>query len=163
MRNIYNEKKGRKPIAGLVKFSAILIMIMVWILIDKGNIYGQSASSESKASVKAGKLSTGNDLLKANGGDGDDLTGEGSEEGGDNSLVVYPNPVEGDLVFDFEFTVKTGAPFEVMDAQGKLVENGQIKPGVSQQRVDLSRLKSGVYIIRVDAGAKPIIKRIIKK
>ncbi|MCB9191162.1 MAG: T9SS type A sorting domain-containing protein [Flavobacteriales bacterium] len=162
MNNIYKNFKEGGPVRGLARISAILIMIMVWILIDKGNIYGQSIS-DSDAIAKSEKLDvTSSALLKAGGGDGD-ITDEGSDSDDDNSFGVYPNPVQGDLVFDFEFTVRTGAPYEVLDAHGKLVDKGVIKPGVTHHSVDMRDLSTGLYILRVELGGKLHVKRVIKQ
>lgn len=164
MSKIYNDFKEGRPGKGLARVSAILILIMVWILIDKGNIYGQSLSDDGKAIAKAEKLDAEADaLFKSGGGDDGGITDEGTESDEDNSFVVFPNPVEGDLVFDFEFTVRTEAPFEVIDMQGKLVDRGVIRPGISQHALSMKELKAGLYILRVDLGGKPHVKRVIKK
>ena len=163
MNNIYKNFKEGGPLRGLARVSAILIMIMVWILIDKGNIYGQSLSEDSKLIAKAEKLDVSDQaLLKSGGGEGD-IADEGADSDDDNTFEIYPNPVEGDLVFDFEFTVRTGAPYEVLDAQGKLVHRGVIEPGVSHHSVDMRDLNTGLYILRVDLSGKPQVKRVIKK
>lgn len=163
MKKIYTNLNASATAKGLFRISAVILFIMVWILIDKGNVYGQSQTESASSKLKKEKAQASDDMLKFNGGDDEDIIDEGTGTDEDNTLVVYPNPVEGDLVFDFEFTVKSGAPFEIVDALGKLVDQGVIKPGVSQQKVDLSKLKTGLYILRVDLGGKPIVKRLVKK
>lgn len=136
---------------------------MVWILIDKGNIYGQSRSDAGLETGKAGKLSVADQsLFKAGGGDGD-IQDDLDDSDEDNSFTVFPNPVDGDLVFDFEFTVREGAPYEVHDALGKLIDRGVLMPGLSEYKLDLRRLIPGLYFIRVELGGKLQVKRIIKK
>ncbi|MGK0385144.1 MAG: hypothetical protein ACJAVL_001900, partial [Bacteroidia bacterium] len=48
MKNIYNNYKNHKAVKGLLRVSTIIIMAIVWILIDKGNIYGQSLADKSQ-------------------------------------------------------------------------------------------------------------------
>ncbi|MCB9185979.1 MAG: T9SS type A sorting domain-containing protein [Flavobacteriales bacterium] len=164
MSKIYNDFKEGRPVKGLVRISAILILIMVWILIDKGNIYGQSVDQDSKSFAKSVKPDVGSQaLFKSGGGEDGDIMEEGSGSDGGNSFEVYPNPVVGDLVFDFEFTVREGAPYEVLDLQGKLIERGVIKPGASKHTLDMKELPTGLYFLRVDLGGKLQVKRVIKK
>ncbi|MFM1875855.1 MAG: Secretion system C-terminal sorting domain [Bacteroidota bacterium] len=164
MSKIYNDLKEGRQAHGLAKVAAILIFVLVWILIDKGNIYGQSRSDFATQGGKAVKLDVSDmSQLKAGGRDGgiqDDLSDSDEE---DNSFTVFPNPVDGDLVFDFEFTIREGAPYEVHDALGKLVERGILQPGTSEYRIDLKDLVTGLYFIRVDLGGKLEVRRIMKK
>ncbi len=161
MSKIYKDFKEGNPLKGLARISAILILIMVWILIDKGNVYGQDLADDDKLTVKSEKLKLADAFLKAGGDDDNGMLDDDSDD--DNSFVVYPNPVEGDLVFDFEFTVKEASPFEIIDMQGKLVESGLIKPGLDKQKLDVKQLKSGLYIVRLELGGKLHVKRLVKK
>ena len=85
------------------------------------------------------------------------------DEDEDNNFEVYPNPVEGDLVFDFEFTVRTDSPYEIIDSQGRLVRSGHIQSGITAHTIDLSSLRTGMYIVRVELGGKHKVQRIIKQ
>jgi len=139
------------------------LFIMVWILIDKGNAAGQSSSYTSSDSKKRIAISQSNSEPQFKFGiEGsetpDDGSGETTEE-----FVVYPNPVENELVFDFEFQVKTGIPFEVLDALGRRMDIGSFKPGLNTQRLDFSKYRSGLYLIRVSLGNTTVVKRVIKK
>lgn len=163
MKNIYNDFKEGLSVKSIARISALVIIIMAWILIDKGNVYGQSIAT-GKASELSGKSDViDSSFLKSGGGDDGGILDDGSDFDEDNTFTVFPNPVQGDLVFDFEFTVREGAPFEVIDPQGKLVEAGLVKPGIDQLAVDLSKLKAGLYIVRVELGGKLQVKRIIKQ
>lgn len=163
MKNIYNDYKNHKAVKGLLRVSTIIIMAIVWILIDKGNIYGQSIAEKSQLSKKALEQPTAaqSPLFRTGDGDGDgDILTE--EEGG-NEFTVKPNPVQGDLVFDFEFTVKTAIPVEIYNPLGKLVGQTTFVPGVSSQKLDFRRLPVGMYIVRLNLGNKTEVRRIIKK
>jgi len=170
MNNIYNDFKQGKPLKGLVRISAILALIMAWILIDKGNIYGQNLTVTAKTAKTAKNTvseDSGQSLFKTRGDDEDDdeIIKEDPDSDDDNNFDAYPNPFEKDLVFDFEFTVRQeqGAPVEVIDMQGKIVEKGTLEPGSAQYKMDLSGLQAGMYLVRVKTGSKLQVKRVIKK
>ncbi|MBP9151892.1 MAG: T9SS type A sorting domain-containing protein [Flavobacteriales bacterium] len=163
MKNIYNNYKSHKAVNGLLRISAIIIMTMVWILIDKGNIYGQSLSEKSQLSKQALEQSSNSQTPLFKDGDESrdgDLPIDDDE---DNEFVVKPNPVEGDLVFDFEFTVKTSIPVEIYNPLGKLVGTGVFEPGISSQKLDFSHFPTGMYIVRLNIGGKAEVRRVIKK
>lgn len=164
MKNIYNDLKCGRLVGRVLKVSAILVMIMVWILIDKGNIYGQTIAQKVKtAEYAVVGADSDQSLFKANGDDEGGIIDEGSGVDEDNSFDAYPNPFERDLVFDFEFTVREGCPYEVIDVQGKLVEQGTLQPGSAQYHIDLSQLKTGMYFVRVNIGNSLQVKRLVKK
>ena len=163
MKNIYNNYKNHKAVKGLLRVSTIIIMAIVWILIDKGNIYGQSFSAKSQLTKQLLEQSetVQSPLLREgdNSRDGDILT-EGNEG---NEFTVKPNPVQDDLVFDFEFTVKTTIPVEIYNPLGKLVGTDEFVPGITSQKLDFRRLPVGMYIVRLNIGGKAEVRRIIKK
>lgn len=165
MKNIYNEYKSNKAVKGLLRVSVIITMVIVWILIDKGNVYGQNLANQALLSKQVlGQPETVHSPFFKDGDgsrDGDDDLPIENEV--DNEFTIKPNPVEGDLVFDFEFTVKTEMPVEIYDPLGKLVDTGVFVPGVSTQKLDLSRLPTGMYIVRLNLGSKAEVRRIIKK
>lgn len=141
----------------------LALFIMVWILIDKGNAAGQSSSFISSDSKKRTAIDPSNSQPQFKTGiEGSETPDDGSGETPDE-FVVYPNPVEDELVFDFEFQVKTGIPFEVLDALGRRMDIGTFKSGLNTQRLDFSKYRSGLYLIRVSLGSTTVVKRVIKK
>lgn len=166
MKNIYTPIKSHKAAKSLLRISAIIIMIMVWILIDKGNVYGQSFATHTQLSKQA--LSRGDSnqdplFRKGDGSRNGDLASPGSEGNEENDFTVKPNPVEGDLVFDFEFTVRQAIPVVVYDPMGKLVDETTFEPGINSQKIDFSHLPKGMYIVRLDIAGKTEVRRIVKK
>lgn len=160
MKKLYNDLKGDRLVLGLVKVSAMVAFIMVWILIDKGNVYGQSMSSDLDA-LQSGKLpSLQQPHLRGGDDHGGDLLDD-EDEG--NSFTSYPNPTKDDLVFDFEFTVKTGIDYEVFGPAGRLVDEGFIEPGLATYTLDMSRHQTGLYIIRMHIGSDVQISKVLKQ
>lgn len=161
MNKIYKGSERENAVSRLLKLSAVAIMVMVWILIDKGNVYGQSLSQGSEVKeVKASQTSPSAQLRLGDGGGRDG--GLPADEGG-NEFVTKPNPVVSDLVFDFEFTVKAGIPYQVLDPLGRLVAHGTFVPGVSTQSIDFSRFKEGMYLVRLQIGDKVAVRKILKR
>jgi hypothetical protein len=163
MKNIYNNYKSHKAVKGLLRVSTIIIMAIVWILIDKGNIYGQGLADKSQLTKQELEQSSDVQTPVLREGDGSRDGDIPIEEDEDNTFTVKPNPVQDDLVFDFEFTVKTAIPVEIYNPLGKLVDQSTFVPGISSQKLDFRRLPVGMYIVRLDLGNKTEVRRIIKK
>jgi hypothetical protein len=158
MNNIYKDSGNNHRLKGLVRMSTILIMIMVWILIDKGNIYGQETSVRNVINKSEMSSASQSPMFRER---ADDPRIVQSED--ENQFVVMPNPFTKDLVFDFEFTIKTNIPFEVIDPLGRLAQSGHFEPGISAQHLDLSHLQNGMYLVRLNMGNRMEVRRVIKK
>lgn len=147
----------------LLKAAAVVALVMVWILIDKGNALGQ-VSKDAHQSVKQSEATSHNPspLFRSGGGDRDGKPGDdgGDEEGDFN---VYPNPVKDDAVFDFEFTVRTDIPYDITDALGRLMERGSFETDIQRQTINFSKYRSGLYLVRVHFGNRAVVKRVIKQ
>jgi hypothetical protein len=141
----------------IMKAAAVIALVMVWILIDKGNALGQSARQATEA---VGEQDTPSQLSRF--GDPDGETGDGSDDT-DGDFNIFPNPVDDDAVFDFEFTVRKGMPYEVTDALGRLVQSGTFEADLQQQRIDMSGYRPGLYMVRVNVAGRAIVKRIYKR
>jgi len=160
MKKIYQKIRSSEIVSDLARISVIIALIMVWILIDKGNVYGQDnlTGNVIKSDLADGAL---NGPSFKDGDEDVNIEDDGDDEG--THFDMWPNPVVQDLVFDFEFTVKTGIPYEILDALGRLAGHGTFEPGVSIQHIDLSHLRTGMYLVRLDLGTKMDVRRILKK
>lgn len=139
----------------LMRVLAALVVLAIWILIDKGNVYGQSVSALTTSQTKTAELALGNR-------DGDPTSGQTDPNGG---MVVYPNPVKEVLVFDFEFTVRgsQSADVHIVNALGQTVLRGTVSTeGGPAAMMRLDGLKPGLYMVRAVCGGKEMVKRIIK-
>lgn len=138
-----------------------MITVVVWILIDKGNIYGQGRMEKDVIQKKVERNVTDSGFYKSE--DSRDDPRPGGEEDESDHFTVKPNPVEQDLVFDFEFTVREGVPYEVFSPSGQLVAAGTLPPFSSNQSIDLSALPSGMYVLRLVIAEKARVRKIIKR
>lgn len=153
MRHVYT-LKAVKP-RTLVRVLAAIMVLAIWILIDKGNVYGQSMSASSSNPNKGSELVLGNR-------DGDPTSGQDDSDGG---MVVYPNPTKDVLVFDFEFTVRGNntADVYIINALGQTVLRGTVSTdGGPAAMMRLDGLRPGLYMVRALSGNKEMVKRIIK-
>ncbi|MCF8256869.1 MAG: T9SS type A sorting domain-containing protein [Flavobacteriales bacterium] len=145
----------------LLKAAAVVTLVMVWILIDKGNALGQSAMQTRQMVTDVPTTAQSTAPLFRDGSRDGELGDDGDDSEGD--FNVYPNPVKDDAVFDFEFTVKTDMPYEICDALGRLIDQGVFVPDIKSQKIDFSRYRTGMYLVRVQMGNRAIVKRIIKQ
>lgn len=163
MKKLYTIKKTQKAAKSVVRISTIILMVLVWILIDKGNVHGQSQFSDTHEVKNKRELQQvqPNALHRlSDSGEGDDLPLDGSTG---TAFTIKPNPVQADLVFDFEFTVKEAIPVTVFDPMGKRILQYTFEPGVNSQKLNLEQLPTGVYIVQLEIAGKTKVKKIIKK
>ena len=77
------------------------------------------------------------------------------------SVSLYPNPVSDYLSIETNHVIKL---LEIYDLQGRLQKTLTPLVGSSLQKIDISALNSGVYVIRIGLKSGAVIdKKIIKK
>jgi len=72
-----------------------------------------------------------------------------------STLSVYPNP--SSEIINIHLTRNTNTPFVLMDINGEIILQGILEGGKTKQ-VDLTRLKKGLYFLRVDESVMKIIR-----
>lgn len=77
----------------------------------------------------------------------------------DIDIEVYPNPTSNKINIE---STKRLDQIRVFDISGKMLLNKSIN-GQSSAVIDLSNLKSGVYLLKLNSDKASITKRIIKK
>ncbi len=76
-------------------------------------------------------------------------------------VMVYPNPTTGKFtIHGSGFTVQR---VEVMDLSGKVVESFPLQTAASGREFDISRLPAGLYFIKMMAGERVLVRKIIVK
>ncbi|MCL2328004.1 MAG: T9SS type A sorting domain-containing protein [Bacteroidetes bacterium] len=73
-------------------------------------------------------------------------------------LNIYPNPANQYITVETSQEI-TGKKYHIRDINGRIVQGGSIQP---QFKIDISHLKSGVYIFQIK-GEKTIHKKFIKQ
>jgi hypothetical protein len=75
-------------------------------------------------------------------------------------IVTYPNPTSGMLHFDID-EILENANLQIIDISGRLVfTNSNFN---SNETINISFLKSGIYIVKVNHEGKTFSKKIIKQ
>ncbi len=83
---------------------------------------------------------------------------QASDAGGPLKISTYPNPFQHELVIEIE---DAGQPVQVK--LFNLVGHVQLEQEVDGvARLDVSRLPSGAYYLRVEYGKETYVKRIVK-
>jgi hypothetical protein len=83
-------------------------------------------------------------------------------EKAEDGLIIYPNPSKG--IFTIETNAKNGISYTIFAMDGKLInpkKDVSSKAGKISEKVNLSDLPSGVYIIQVDKDDQKISKKLI--
>ncbi|MFB9075952.1 glycosyl hydrolase family 18 protein [Flavobacterium procerum] len=73
------------------------------------------------------------------------------------SLTIYPNPSENELFFTAEVS---GGNVNIINAEGGAVVSSQT---INNNSIDVSTLKSGIYLISVEKNGIKTVRRFIKK
>ncbi|SDI24033.1 Por secretion system C-terminal sorting domain-containing protein [Chryseobacterium taeanense] len=88
--------------------------------------------------------------------------GVNDAEKSEDDFVIYPNPSKG--IFTIEANAKNGISYTVFAMDGKLINpKKEVKNtgGKISEKVNLSDLPTGVYIIQVDKDGQKISKKLI--
>ena len=82
-----------------------------------------------------------------------------------NSLFIFPNPVENEAIISFANNNREKAVLNVYSIDGKLVLNKKIEliSGINNINVNLQGMASGNYIVEIRSNAASYSSKIIKK
>jgi len=81
-----------------------------------------------------------------------------------SNVIVYPNPVVNELSIDFTSTSSEMVKVEIYTISGQLVRslNHETSEGSNSQRIDVSTLNNGNYLLRIEQGNSQVTSRFIK-
>lgn len=86
---------------------------------------------------------------------GPELTG--LEIDGDEDYTIFPNPIK-DMLTIQRFD-DTPATYQIMSMNGKVIKSGKL----SANPINVSSLKAGIYIIKIDDGEETVYRKLIKQ
>jgi len=78
------------------------------------------------------------------------------------NLKLGPNPVQNEL---FISGLNGSTPYQVVTIQGKVIQSGAVQnqnSGTGINKIDLSELNTGIYLIHIGEGTKLFTQRIVK-
>jgi hypothetical protein len=76
----------------------------------------------------------------------------------DNSVKVYPNPAEGQVIITADFAVNS---IQLFDVQGRLLQTSVINN--TETEIDISGRAAGIYFIKVITGKGTKVEKLVKK
>jgi hypothetical protein len=86
---------------------------------------------------------------------------------GTNPILIthYPNPITETVRFEFTSNSATPANYVIYDAMGNMVYRGNTTTvaGNNNFELDLSKLSSGIYIIKMDVDGAQLTDKFLKQ
>jgi hypothetical protein len=77
-------------------------------------------------------------------------------------MKVLPNPTDGQLNVNLEFTNFTKARISILNKLGQVVLSNQVEGSLINKEYDINRLAKGMYFVKLEVGNGVVIKKIIK-
>lgn len=78
-----------------------------------------------------------------------------------HQVSFYPNPAKDYITIDFGQLASQSSTLEIIDINGKVVLNKEFSSNTLSNRVDVSFLPKGVYLLRLNSKENTITKKII--
>ncbi len=81
----------------------------------------------------------------------------------ENNIALYPNPCKGKLILQIQYANTADAKLKVMDILGQSVfeKEMSISSGINKEEINLSSLKEGIYLIRLQEGNKTYTRKLV--
>ena len=76
---------------------------------------------------------------------------------------MFPNPVLDQLSIQWDDQLMDDLCFQIIDALGRIVRQGQLSEGQSYHVIEMHDLSSAVYTIRVLHHETQVLKKFVKK
>jgi hypothetical protein len=85
------------------------------------------------------------------------LTNDFSFDTSNSAFSVYPNPAKD--ILNVKLTTNSNNTFKIINALGQTVKTGKF----TSRKIQISELKTGVYIIEINDGEESLLKKFVKK
>ena len=80
-----------------------------------------------------------------------------------SKVQAYPNPVLNELYIQDRLNIEEGYTLELYSVKGELVKTECLEGGSNLHRIDVSSLKSGVYVVRLISASGRYFEEVIIK
>ena len=77
----------------------------------------------------------------------------------DSKMQLYPNPAKNEIFVDWK---STDAVYSILDAKGSLVAK-KVTLAKGKNKIDISKLPSGLYFIEISVAGKSSTTKFIKE
>jgi hypothetical protein len=84
------------------------------------------------------------------------------EQSGANAFALYPNPASSQVTLTFEKALPADAMITISDVLGKALLTTD-SGNQESVHIDLSAFASGIYFVKVSAGGKSTVKKIMRE
>ena len=83
----------------------------------------------------------------------------------EDQLNIYPNPAGSDLTVKIELEQSSTTHLRIIDLTGKVVKDASreftFEHGIYKAKLDISKLQSGIYFVRVEQADKVYTKKLV--
>ena len=83
-----------------------------------------------------------------------------------SKLTAMPNPTSGNSTIRFELVEPADVNIALLDVTGRVVfqeSKGELVAGTHTQSIDMSGLRSGMYLLNLNVGANRAVVRLVKE
>lgn len=77
-----------------------------------------------------------------------------------NKIKVYPNPAQDVLTLEYDQNISSGI-LKIMDLNGAVISSIAINE-LNKKTLDVSKFKSGCYVIKFQSGTQYLVSKFIK-
>ncbi len=152
------ETSGIIDVSGLVNGRNVLAINVQGHSINGGNIATEGLVEGGQILIMTGPNENAGNPSSAS------LLENGAASATDSQFFAYPNPVIDFMTLEYPRTAEnTTAIIEVFDVQGKLIASEHATAKSTLQRIDLSTLTSGTYIVSLRIGDERYTTPFVKK
>jgi hypothetical protein len=76
---------------------------------------------------------------------------------------VYPNPASDEVTIEYALEKNQSVSYEITDLSGRIIHSLHLgeKLGFQQMKISVEDLATGLYFIKLNAGADVIVKRLL--
>ena len=86
-----------------------------------------------------------------------DISADIEEVSNKNCIIIYPNPANEYITIEGIYPGR----IEIMNLQGKIIK--KLNTSGTKTEIDISKLESGVYTIRIETNEEIIMKKFVKE
>lgn len=80
-----------------------------------------------------------------------------------NNMTISPNPTNGQINLELEFSTYTTADISILNYLGKVIVSEEISSSYVNKVYDLQDLPAGIYIFKLQVGDGIVLKKIVKQ
>ncbi len=81
----------------------------------------------------------------------------------ENNFQIYPNPTNGEINIRYNFSDTTRVSYEILTAHGAIVTNNTFSDNNNREKLDISSLAKGLYLLKLKTDKQIYTFKIIIK